>query len=231
MRDAMRFECDSDMRFADATDGRTDERRIASPLDVSLKAVDAGAHIEGFTSPAEVIGMEQLWPSGDRHPVLRTGDRDPIPSHVRAAVFYRDRGQCAMCLPDWPQSEIMHLDHITPWSAGGADTTANLRLLCERHNLERSNYVDYARTLLPATWWCLRCYDRDGFDWEYHNGLPDCPRHRRSPQYCRVVKRYMQVLAETGALPTWHQREPITDATGIAYCAHCGTPGLTDRPL
>lgn len=213
------------------TDGRTDGLRTNLRNFVNLKAVDAGAHTaEGFVSPGDVIAAGELWPTGERHPVLRTGERATIPVHVRAAVWYRDNGQCSDCSPTCPSGDILHLDHIVPWSAGGTDATDNLRLLCERHNLERSNYVDFARPKRPATWWCVRCYDRVGFAWEYVNGLPLCPTHRPET-HCRVTRRYLQVLHEAGELPTWHERGPITNASVVAYCAHCNLPGLTDQPL
>lgn len=88
-------------------------------------AVDAGARIEDFTTIGEVIAAGALWQSDRRHEVVRTGEREPIPSHVRAAVWYRDRGQCDYCPPETPVRSSLEIDHIQPWSAGGPDTTDN----------------------------------------------------------------------------------------------------------
>lgn len=168
---------------------------------------------------------------GERWPVVRSGERDPIEPHVRAAVWYRDGGRCAECIPEWPRSDVLHLDHIIPWSAGGPDATDNLRMLCESHNQERSNYVDFARPKRPATWWCLNCYSLDEHRWSYDGPRVACPRHgrNRTPETarCRVARAYAKAWKATGEVPTWHQRPPLTGGELVAYCAHCNAPGVT----
>lgn len=187
-------------------------------------------------------GFMRTW---ERHDVIRTGEREPIPAHVRAAVWYRDHGLCALCpgleyQPDGP----LHLDHIVPWSAGGPDTSDNLRLLCEPHNLERSNFIDHAGPKLPVTWWCHRCYT-ENHTWEhYTNGDVVCPIHRErtgpdGPR-CRVARAYRRG-AEQGLFDgtndtfwanNWHLRaDPIRSFHLIAYCAHCNKPGETSLTL
>jgi hypothetical protein len=55
-----------------------------------------------------------------------------IPSHVKLAVWKRDRGACVQC----GSTENLHFDHILPYSKGGtSDTEANIQLLCMRHNI------------------------------------------------------------------------------------------------
>lgn len=172
-----------------------------------------------------------------RHPVVRIGQRAEIPAHVRAAVWFRDRGACELCgTREVVNNGPWHLDHIKPWSAGGPDTTDNLRLLCEAHNVERSNYADPTedRPRRPATWWCIHCYsDRMEHRWQYSpNGVPlTCPIHESFS--CRVIRGVERTRIKTGEWPTWHEREPI-DLDGplaIAYCAHCDAPALTGYPL
>lgn len=178
-----------------------------------------------FLDELEAIGGRKRWN------VVRSGEREPIPAHVRAAVWYRDQGRCADCLPEHPRGDVLHLDHIVPWSAGGPDATANLRLLCESHNIERSNYVDFARPLRPATWWCANCYDRDAHAWEYAGPYVQCPRHggdlRLTNARCRVARAYGRAWVKREGVPTWHQRPMLTKFDQIAYCAHCDAPGLT----
>ncbi|WP_051485546.1 HNH endonuclease [Nocardioides sp. J54] len=181
-------------------------------------------------SVGDVLADVSLWPSGDRHPVVRHGDRAEIPTHVRAAVWFRDRGLCKLCGSDTPTDQPLHLDHITPWSAGGPDTTDNLRLLCERHNLERSNFDDGTRQARPATWWCINCYSREGYGWEYVGGFVRCLMHPRGLG-CRVGNRYQREAIAGGEVTNWHEREPIVHASVLAYCAHCDAPGMTDQPL
>lgn len=198
-----------------------------------------------FTTIGDVLAIG-LWPGGERHPVVRKGERAPIASHVRAAIWYRDHGQCRMCPPGQVDG-VWHLDHIKPWSAGGSDRSENLRILCERHNLERSNYViAEERQELPATWWCSRCYMGDDHVWDYRDGLPRCPQHPwftdltgdkpvpiRSP-HCSVQRGYLRSFDADGLWPTWHQLdrglEP-EDLGTIAYCAHCHMPGVTGVTL
>lgn len=215
--------------------GRTDgPTETPIKLGTHAQLVDAGAHIDDLVKVGEVIEAGELWQRPDRHEVVRAGEREPIPSHVRAAVMFRDRFQCARCPQDYPSGDPLHLDHIKPWSAGGADTTDNLRLLCERHNIERSNFVDFARPKRPATWWCANCYDINQHTWTYSRHVVACPVHPLTfgpKAWCRVVRRYWQEFERTGEVATWHQVPMLTTFETVAYCAHCDAPGMTGRPL
>lgn len=58
-----------------------------------------------------------------------------IPSHVKKEVWMRDKGRCVLC----NSTENLHFDHDLPFSKGGTSLTAkNIRLLCMKHNLEKS---------------------------------------------------------------------------------------------
>lgn len=235
MRDAMRPQSESHLRIARATDGRTNVTKKSQQVAMNLSVCNARGNEDEPTLIGEMLNSADLWPT-ERHPIVRIGERDEIPSHVRAAVWYRDRGKCEICGTQTPTDQPWHLDHIKPWSAGGLDDTTNLRVLCERHNMERGNRVDATeRPRRAATWWCVNCYDLDDFRWEYLNGLPHCHIHRSdvtgTQGWCRVTNAYRSHRERHGEWPEWHQVTPVSYASVVAYCAHCDAPGLTSRPL
>jgi hypothetical protein len=101
-------------------------------------------------------GLEGLQPSAERErwPVIRTGERDPIPALTRALVYGRDDGRCVYC----GASHSLELDHLVPWSAGGPDTSDNLRMLCGPCNSARSNYREtYLARIIPVVAVCDPC--------------------------------------------------------------------------
>ncbi|TAK14345.1 MAG: HNH endonuclease [Anaerolineae bacterium] len=62
-----------------------------------------------------------------------------IPSHVKIAVWKRDKGQCVIC----GASEHLHFDHIIPFSKGGSSLVAdNIQLLCAQHNLAKRDRIE-----------------------------------------------------------------------------------------
>jgi hypothetical protein len=61
-----------------------------------------------------------------------------IPTHVKVEVWKRDGGKCVQC----GSAENLHYDHDIPFSKGGSSLTAeNVRLLCAKHNLEKSDKI------------------------------------------------------------------------------------------
>lgn len=61
-----------------------------------------------------------------------------IPSAVKVAVYKRDKGQCVLC----GAMDNLHFDHDFPFSKGGTSILAdNVRLLCARHNLHKSDKI------------------------------------------------------------------------------------------
>jgi hypothetical protein len=58
-----------------------------------------------------------------------------IPTSVKIEVWRRDGGRCVLCGSD----RNLHYDHDIPFSKGGSSlSAANVRLLCIKHNLEKS---------------------------------------------------------------------------------------------
>ena len=61
-----------------------------------------------------------------------------IPTSVKVEVWSRDKGQCVTC----GSKENLHYDHELPYSKGGTSLTAeNVRILCMKHNLKKSNKI------------------------------------------------------------------------------------------
>ena len=61
-----------------------------------------------------------------------------IPTSVKLEVWARDKGQCVLC----GSKENLHFDHDLPYSKGGTSlTAANVRILCMKHNLQKSGKI------------------------------------------------------------------------------------------
>ena len=53
-------------------------------------------------------------------------------------MWARDKGKCVLC----GSTENLHYDHDLPYSKGGTSLTAeNVRILCMKHNLKKSNKI------------------------------------------------------------------------------------------
>jgi 5-methylcytosine-specific restriction endonuclease McrA len=62
-----------------------------------------------------------------------------IPSQIKKEVWARDSGKCVIC----GAKDELHFDHDLPYSKGGASITAeNVRILCARHNLSKSDKIE-----------------------------------------------------------------------------------------
>lgn len=62
-----------------------------------------------------------------------------IPSEVKKEVWKRDGGKCVLC----NSKKNLHFDHDLPFSKGGTSLTAkNIRLLCAKHNLSKSDKIE-----------------------------------------------------------------------------------------
>jgi 5-methylcytosine-specific restriction endonuclease McrA len=67
-----------------------------------------------------------------------------IPTSVKIEVWRRDGGQCVEC----GSTKNLHVDHDIPFSKGSSSLTAsNIRLLCAKHNLKKSD-----KSLSIAPW-------------------------------------------------------------------------------
>jgi len=77
-----------------------------------------------------------------KEPILR--QTRAIPTQVKVEVWKRDRGRCVLC----GATDNLHFDHDVPYSKGGSSVTVkNVRILCARHNLKKSNKI------MGFLWW------------------------------------------------------------------------------
>ena len=83
----------------------------------------------------EKAALQELMDEGEIFP--EANKRPPIPKEVVDVVWRRDGGKCVYC----GSTENLQLDHIIPFSKGGATTVENLQLLCQKCNLQKSNKI------------------------------------------------------------------------------------------
>ena len=99
---------------------------------------------EGLTSQSQSI-------SKNTSQVIRSNSRY-IPKTIQREVYTRDQARCSYESPEGKQCgerNFLELDHIRPWSLGGASTSENLRLLCRTHNQYRNETLLLSHTFDP----------------------------------------------------------------------------------
>jgi 5-methylcytosine-specific restriction endonuclease McrA len=68
-----------------------------------------------------------------------------IPTWLRSAIFFRDRGRCQQCMKDVSGQIYLdnkyHLNHMLPQAAGGTNDPTNFQLLCDECNLGKSDNI------------------------------------------------------------------------------------------
>lgn len=62
---------------------------------------------------------------------------------LRYDILKRDNFRCVLCGISASQGAILHVDHILPVSKGGKTIPKNLRTLCDRCNMGKSDKYDY----------------------------------------------------------------------------------------
>lgn len=73
------------------------------------------------------------------HKTIELSQTRIIPSEVKKEVWKRDKGRCVIC----GETTNLHFDHDLPYSKGGTSLTVkNVRLLCMKHNLQKSGRIE-----------------------------------------------------------------------------------------
>ncbi len=119
------------------------EKRQWIGIDISLKAVDLvkirlhqtfqigeGSEGELDYKSADIIHRTDI--------PIRSDHATPPSKDIKHILFGKQKGICNGCKHDFPFQNFT-LDHIQPTSRGGADTDANLQLLCNHCNSVKSN--------------------------------------------------------------------------------------------
>lgn len=77
----------------------------------------------------------------DEHRTIELPQTRIIPSEVKKEVWKRDKGRCV--ISGCGETTNLHFDHDLPFSKGGTSLTAkNVRLLCMKHNLQKSGKIE-----------------------------------------------------------------------------------------
>ena len=105
-----------------------------------FELVDAWKKEEGgrkvFKFKLQLCNRQNDAPS---HEATEIGHDRIIPTHVKVAVWKRDKGKCVLC----GNAENLHFDHILPFSKGGTSLLAkNVQLLCAKHNLLKRDKIE-----------------------------------------------------------------------------------------
>jgi hypothetical protein len=73
-------------------------------------------------------------------------ERGEISDSLRYDILNRDNFTCVICGASSRQGARLHVDHIIPVSKGGKSVPSNLRTLCERCNIGKSNKIENTST-------------------------------------------------------------------------------------
>ena len=92
---------------------------------------------EGGLSMEQLLRvMEQRW---DAYGKKAARKRAEVAAGLRFDVFYRDKFRCRYCGISVDDGAVLHADHVTPRSKGGADDIDNLVTACLNCNLGKSD--------------------------------------------------------------------------------------------
>ena len=73
---------------------------------------------------------------------LATAERAMLSDSMRYDILKRDGFRCVLCGMSVKDGAVLHVDHIIPVSKGGKSVPDNLRTLCEKCNLGKSNKIE-----------------------------------------------------------------------------------------
>lgn len=78
----------------------------------------------------------------DTYKKLSVVERGEVSDSLRYDIMNRDNFTCVLCGASARQGARLHVDHIIPIAKGGKSTPDNLRTLCERCNVGKSDKIE-----------------------------------------------------------------------------------------
>jgi hypothetical protein len=164
--------------FLDATDDDVDayydDFRIGGELETLLERATAEVFFVLFQNRSTLLLFNQMMARrmGEADQAALGGStyggffarpgvlrRVAIPSWVRRAVYFRDRGMCVICATDLSGTLSVgseeNYDHIVPLAAGGLNDVTNIQLLCKGCN-SRKRAGEAATTNRYEAWYSER---------------------------------------------------------------------------
>ena len=131
------------------------ENVLTPPLDVYYRVImtylspqgqvnlkkEAEFHLNNILNCMESVSRSRL----DRktYEQLAFVERGEVSDSLRYNIMQRDGFKCVICGASASDGAHLHIDHIIPISKGGKSAPSNLRTLCERCNIGKSNKIEY----------------------------------------------------------------------------------------
>jgi hypothetical protein len=79
-----------------------------------------------------------------------------VPTWLKKALFFRDRGECQKCGKDISglrsPFDKLHLDHIVPLADYGNNDPTNFQLICSKCNQSKGAKIEYLRARFLPYW-------------------------------------------------------------------------------
>jgi hypothetical protein len=147
-----------------------------------------------------------------------------IPQDVKIAVSARDGGRCRQC----GSTQQLHFDHVIPISRGGANTVANIQLLCGACNRAKGAKLEltaYGAGGRRARWSCQPTCIGPG------SPAPARPRSVRSTAHAAIAPTALtaaSMYSHSHQRPSWNaktlQIRPVPNS-GPERAHHSGVSG------
>lgn len=126
--------------------GNAERVRVYEKIKAGIWAYNGTFHLlSAWLEPSkgrQVVKFRMELSDDEGDPVTRHGPlkhQRMIPSQVKQTVWKRDQGKCVLC----GDQKNLHFDHEIPYSKGGSSLVAeNVRLLCAKHNLAKSDKIE-----------------------------------------------------------------------------------------